>query len=271
MNILVTGATGTVGGQIVRQLHAAGHAVRALTRDPGRAELPDGVEVVAGDLTDPAGLAGVFDGVEAAHLITFGGAYQALSTGPEICELAAAAGVKRLTVLHGPGDEEFVAAVDGCGIERTLLMPVEFMSNHRAWAPLVRESGQVREAYPDAPSALVHEADIAAVAVAALTEGGHGGRTYTITGPEVLTVREKAAVLAEGTGRPIEFVELTPDEMRDELIGRGWKPDAAAWMVGVRAETPEIGYTVVDTVERVTGRPARTFAEWARENAALFA
>ncbi|MEV0649480.1 NAD(P)H-binding protein [Phytomonospora sp. NPDC050363] len=270
MTILVTGATGTVGGQIVRQLVEAGHAVRALTRDPAKAEFPAGVEVVGGDLADPGSLAGVFDGVSAAHLITFGGGYRTLSTGREIFALAKAAGVAKVTVLRGPEDDEFTKEVAGSGVEATLLVPVEFMSNHREWAAGIIAAGRVREGFADSPSALVHEADIAAVAVAALTQDGHGGKEYTITGPEVLTVREKVAVLAEALGRDIELVELSEEEVAADLAAQGWDEASAAWMIGIRKDTPEIGYTVVDTVERVTGRPARTFAQWARENASVF-
>lgn len=270
MTILVTGATGTVGGQIVRQLSEAGHAVRALTRDPAKAALPEGVEVVAGDLTDPASLKGVFDGVTAAHLITFGGDYETLTTGPEILAMAREAGVGRLTVLHGPQDEVFVEAVEAGGIDWTMLTPVEFMSNHKEWADSIRENGEVREGFPEALSALVHEADIAAVAVVALTEEGHAGQTYVITGPEVLTIPQKVAVLAEAIGRDITYVELSEEEVLAQLLAQGWDPGAAAWMVDIRKNTPEIGYTVADTVERVTGKPARTFAQWGRENAALF-
>jgi len=271
MTILVTGATGTVGGQIVRQLNEAGHAVRALTRDPSKAELPEGVEVVAGDLTDPDSLKGVFDGVTAAHLITFGAGYQTLTTGAQIIDMAVEAGVSRVTVLHGPQDDAFVEAVAASGIDRTMLMPVEFMSNHKEWAGRIIENGEVREGFPDAPSALVHEADIAAVAVVALTEDGHAGQTYTITGPEVLTIRDKVAVLAEALGRDVTYVELTEEEVLAQLLAEGWDEGSANWMVDIRKNTPEIGYTVVDTVERVTGKPARTFAQWARENAGLFA
>lgn len=271
MTILVTGATGTVGGQIVRQLAEAGHAVRALTRDPSKADLPDGVEVVAGDLTDPDTLKGVFDGVTAAHLITFGGGYQTLTTGPRILAMAREAGVSRVTVLRGPDDEVFLEAVKESGIDHTLLVPVEFMSNHKEWADGIRERGEVREGFPEALSALVHEADIAAVAVTALTEDGHAGQSYTITGPEVLTIPQKVAVLAGALGRDITYVELTEEEVLAQLLAQGWDEGSAAWMIGIRKNTPEIGYTVVDTVERVTGKPARTFAQWARDNAALFA
>jgi uncharacterized protein YbjT (DUF2867 family) len=104
MTNLVTGATGTVGRQVVAELLRRGQSVRALTRDPAKAGLPDGVEVVRGDLTDAETLAPALEGVTGLHLITFGGPYFApLETGPRILQLAKAAGVRRITVLHGGG------------------------------------------------------------------------------------------------------------------------------------------------------------------------
>ncbi|HSX95896.1 MAG TPA: NAD(P)H-binding protein, partial [Streptomyces sp.] len=102
--LLVTGATGTVGRQVVAELLARGHAVRALTRDASRAAFPAEVEVVQGDLAEPDSLVPALHGVTGVHLITFGGAYFApLETGPRILELTRAAGVRRITVLHGGG------------------------------------------------------------------------------------------------------------------------------------------------------------------------
>ena len=102
MTILIAGATGTVGRHLVHQLTAAGHPVRALTRNPATADLPADVDVVAGDLTDPDTFTTVFNGVTAAHLITFGGDNgEPLTTGTRLVELAARAGVRRITVLGG--------------------------------------------------------------------------------------------------------------------------------------------------------------------------
>src|SRR5689334_2804244 len=102
MNILVAGASGTIGGQIVKQLNEAGHQVRALTRNPAKANFPAGVEVVAGDLTKPETLVSIFEGVDSLHLIKFGGDnYADLETGREIVMMAEKAGVQRVTVLLG--------------------------------------------------------------------------------------------------------------------------------------------------------------------------
>ncbi|GAA3187074.1 NmrA family NAD(P)-binding protein [Nonomuraea roseoviolacea] len=274
MTILVTGATGTVGRLVVEELVRAGRQVRALTRDLSRASalLPAGVEVVAGDLADPGSLVRAFDGVTAAHLITFAGDdYAPLKRGDEIVELAVKAGVRKVSVLGGRADGPLEQALVATDIEWTLLNPVEFMSNTlRWWAGSVQAHGVVREPFGDRLSALVHEADIAAVAAAVLTGEGHGGRTYTLTGPEALTTRQKVRVLAEATGLDITFTELTEQEARAEWRSHGMGEETIEFLVRALGDTPEVGYTVVPTVEQVTGRPARPFAQWAAEHAAAF-
>ncbi|WP_437638662.1 SDR family oxidoreductase [Sorangium sp. So ce854] len=272
MKILVTGATGTVGREIVDQLAERGHHVRALSRDPGRAKLPAGVEAVAGDLAAPETFAAALEGVEALHLINFGGDDHApLQTGEQIVALARQAGVRRITVLLGGASMPLDAAVASSGIDATFLQPVEFMANHLEWAASIRGEGVVREPFCDRLSAVVHEADIAAVAVAALTQDGHAGKTYTLTGPEVLSLRQKIAILAAAAGREIKLVELTEREARARWAAAGFPPESIEFLVEVYGNTPELGRTVVPTVERVTGRPARTFARWAAEHAAAFA
>ena len=270
--ILVTGATGTVGRQVVAELLARGHRVRALTRDAAKAALPDGVEVVEGDLTEPDGLAPALEGVTGLHLITFGGAaFTPLETGPRILELARAAGVGRVTVLHGGGPtplEDAVRADDA--LDWTVLMPVEFMANALEWADRIRASGEVREPFVSRLSAMVHEGDIGAVAAVALTEEGHAGQEYVITGPEVLTVDDKVRILAAAVGREIALVELTEEEAVAQWRAAYLPEDVIGFLLEAYGNTPEVGRTVSGTVEKVTGRPARTFAQWAAEHAGAF-
>ncbi|MFB9573041.1 NAD(P)H-binding protein [Streptomyces yanii] len=270
--ILVTGATGTVGRQVVAELLARGDAVRALTRDPARAALPDGVEVVQGDLAEPDSLIPALEGVTGLHLITFGGAYFApLETGPRILELARAAGVRRVTVLHGGGPsplEDAVRADDD--VDWTVLMPVEFMANCLEWADGIVTSGEVREPFVSRLSAMVHEGDIGAVAAVALTEEGHGGQEYVITGPELLTVGDKVATIAAARDREIALVELSEEHAIVRWREAGHPEDVIGFLIQAYKNTPEVGRTVVDTVEKVTGYPARTFAQWAAEHADAF-
>ncbi|XVV00022.1 SDR family oxidoreductase [Actinosynnema sp. CA-248983] len=282
MTVLVTGATGTVGRHLVHQLLAEGHAVRALTRDPARANLPDAVEVVRGDTTDAESLRAAFTGATAAHLINFGHTYRPLDNGPEIVALAERAGVRRVTLLGGWAEGSLEPAVRASGLEWTQLRPGEFMANTLDdWGPPLRAEGVVREPHGDRPGAPVHEADIAAVAATALTEDGHHGRTYPLTGPEVITPRDKIRHLSAATGRTLTFEELTPDQARARWtaeppalrifhVAPGGPAEKADFVVRLYGDIPEAGRTPTDTVERVTGRPARTFARWAAEHADAF-
>ncbi|NUS04200.1 MAG: NmrA family NAD(P)-binding protein [Nonomuraea sp.] len=272
MTILVTGATGTVGRLVVEELVQAGQRVRALTRNPAEAGLPEGVEVVAGDLAQPGSLAAAFEGVTAVHFINFAGDdYAPLPDGAGLVELAVKAGVRRATVLGGREDGELEQALAAADLEWTLLHPVEFMSNTlKWWAQTIRTEGVIKEPFGGRLSALVHERDIAAVAATVLVEGGHGGRTYVLTGPRAITLKEKVAILGEAIGKDVEFVELTVDEARAKWRADGMGEQTIEFLVGALGDTPEVGYTVVPTVREVTGRDARDFAEWAREHADAF-
>ncbi|USK35838.1 NAD(P)H-binding protein [Bacillus sp. F19] len=267
MTILVTGATGNVGRHIVNQLVKAGHHVRALTRNPSSAKLPEGVEVVYGDLTEPKTFAPALNGVTGIHLITFNSdGYTPLQTGPEIVELAEKAGVRRVTVLWNGEKGPVERGVEASDLEWTFLQPVEFMSNALQWAESIRLEGIVREPFGDSPSAMIHVADIASVAVAALIGNGHAGKTYTLTGPEVLTVLDKVRILGAAIDRDIQFFELTEDQARERMREQGSPEDAIDFVLGWYANPPKSAYTVVPTVEQVTGLPARTFTQWAAEH-----
>ena len=271
MNILVAGATGTVGHHLAEQLAQAGHHVRALTRNASKAKFSAGVEVIQGDLTQPQTFAAALDGVEAMHLITFGGDnFAPLETGAEIVAMAEKAGVRRVTVLTNGQPSPLQQAVESSSLAWTILLPVEFMSNIMRWSPLIQAKGEVRQPYGDRKTAIVHEADIASVAASALTEDGHGGKTYSISGPEVLTPRAMTRIIGEVTGREVRFVELTPDQAREEWMAAGIPEMVVNFILWAYANTPEHGYTVVSTTQELTGRPPRSFAQWVAENRAAF-
>ncbi|MEU6787774.1 NAD(P)H-binding protein [Nonomuraea angiospora] len=270
MTILVTGATGTVGRQIVAQLVARGERVRALTRSPAAARLPGPVEVAYGDLTAPQTLGPALEGVTGLHLITVAGDDQAaLQTGPELVELAAKAGVTRVSVLSSWDECSVEEALRAGDLGWTQLRCVEFMTNALEWAESIREEGVVR-VFGNHAGAVVHEADIAAVAVAALVEEGHAGQSYLLTGPEALTPERRVRVIGEAVGREIRFEELSEARYRASMEAWGAGEELIEFAVRLGANPPDAASVVLPTVEQVTGRPGRTFAQWAVEHAATF-
>ncbi|MFG1709708.1 SDR family oxidoreductase [Nonomuraea sp. M3C6] len=288
MTILVTGATGTVGRHLVHHLLVRDQKVRALTRDPATTNLPEGVEVIAGDLTDARTLSAAFDGVTAAHLINFGGDYRLLANGQQIVDLALQAGVRKVTILNGWQEGTLEPAVRAGALEWTFLNPVQFMANFVTdWGEPLRTTGVVREPYGDRKSPPIHESDIAAVAAVALTQDGHHGQSYHLTGPEVLTARDMIRIIGEATGRDLRFEELTPDQARREWGAPGRRPNLSLFraftqtpgvsegdlveiLIRMYGTPNDFATTLTDNVEKITGRPPHTFAEWAAEHVDQF-
>ncbi|GGP49975.1 NmrA family NAD(P)-binding protein [Saccharothrix coeruleofusca] len=268
MTILVTGATGNTGRHVVAGLARRGQRVRALTRDPdaARSVLPPGVELVRGTHTAPDAVTDALDGVTRLHITVTPGLADA---GAELVRRAVDAGVRRMTVVWGGYVGPTERAVADSGVEWTRLEPQEFMSNTLTWIDSIRAEGVVREPY-DSPSAVVHEADIAAVAVTALLEDGHAGRAYNLTGPQALTTRERIAILSKALGRDIAFAPITHEQAVDRLLATGVSREDAEYVIGWYASPPEEASTVDETVAEVLGRPARTFEQWVAEHASRF-
>lgn len=276
--IVVTGATGTVGRQVVMQLSEGGLPVRAVTRDPGSARLPAGVEVVRGDLSDPASLEPHLPGADAVLLVwPFTSPQQAADQGSRVVQVLARH-TPRIVYLSAeaaagrPGS--FWAAIERLieqsGAPWTFLRPTGFAANTLMWADQIRSRGVVRWPYGAAARSLVHERDIAAVAVAALTDGRHAGQTYLLTGPEAITQADQASLIGEAIGRPVHWAELAPEEARQQLLAAWGNPAftdsaLATWAALVTEPEP-----VTRTVEEITGVPARTFRQWAGDHIADF-
>lgn len=280
--ILVTGATGTTGSEVVRQLAARGEKVRAMTRDPGRARTPSGVETVRADHTDPDSLAAATAGVTAAYLVCPPGPGAAYDTA--LVAAARAAGVRRLVKLSAIGTDDPAAgpsaawhaegerAVRESGAQWTVLRPSSFASNTLGWAEAVRRGEPVPNMTGAGASGVIDPRDIAAVAVRALLDGSHAGRTYTLTGPEAISVPDQVAVLAEVLRRPLTARDLTPDETLD-FLRTAWGVDdtrVQGVLTGVAYLRDGHGATVTQDVPEVLGRPARTFREWAEDHQEAF-
>ncbi|MFG2531483.1 NAD(P)H-binding protein [Streptomyces sp. NPDC048516] len=283
--IVVTGATGNIGRSLVGRLLAEGAAVRALTRDPARAALPSGAETAGADLNGTDDLAPLLAGADALFLNLAAGGERAARA---VLDAAVRAGVRRvvlnssMAVSDTPDDDAHVIsrlhaglerAVGDSGLEWTFVRGGNYATNALAWAPSIRESGVVREAHPGAQGVPVHEADLADVAAVALLDrsGAHLGKAYTVTGPERMTLAEQIAEIGRATGREIRVEQISEDEAAEAMSG-GFltKEDAleVVRMFGRMVDAPP--FPVSDAVERITGRPGRTFARWARDHAADF-
>ncbi|MFJ9853682.1 SDR family oxidoreductase [Streptomyces sp. NPDC101150] len=283
--IVVTGATGNIGRSLVSRLLEDGVAVRALTRDPARAGLPAEAETVRADLTDAASLEPLLTGADALFLNLAAGGQEAAAA---VLAAAAKAGVRRVVlnsssaVTDTPADESnFIArahasverAVRDSGLEWTFVRGSNYATNTLAWAPAIRESGVVREAHPGTQGVPVHEADLADVAAVALLDrtGAHLGQAYVVTGPEPMTMADQVAEIGRAIGRETRVEQISEEAAAEAMAGPHFPKEAALELV--RLFGGSVGqplFPVSDAVERVTGRPARTFAQWAREHAADF-
>ncbi|WP_345630332.1 SDR family oxidoreductase [Streptomyces thinghirensis] len=279
--ILVTGATGTVGREVARLL-AGRFPLRVLARRPERVRITgERVRVVAGDYADRASLDRALTGVRAAFLVTNS---PVEPDDERFADAARAAGVRHLVKLSAhavadPGADDFVtrrqrdneAAVRASGLDWTFLRPRRFMSNTLSWAGSIRSEGVVRALYGLSPNATVDPRDIAEVAVRALTEPGHEGRSYALSGPEPVSAAQQTAELSEVLGRPLRFEELSRRQAREQLLRRYPRPVADALLDSAVRQLTGAKATVGNTVLEVTGRPARAYRTWARDHAAAFA
>jgi uncharacterized protein YbjT (DUF2867 family) len=274
--VLVTGATGNVGRPLITSLLAAGAQVRALTRDPAAANLPPEVEVTGGDYTLPGLFAGPVRGADAVF-VNIGAIRAGLA---QLLAAARDADVSKIvllssTTVRDDGDQVYALgtqhkmaedAVKASGIDWTILRCGGFATNTLSWAASVRADSVVRAPYGQAAMALIAEQDIAAAAARVLLDHGHAGQTYYLTGPESLTQIQQAAAIGSAIGRPVRFEELSAEMFRqfatqrfpapvvDDLL-RGWAQSAG--------RAADIG----PDLEKLIGRPATTYAQWAAQHA----
>ncbi|MET9535580.1 MULTISPECIES: NAD(P)H-binding protein [unclassified Streptomyces] len=281
--VLVTGATGNIGPHIVSQLLESGARVRALllADDPAADRLPAGAEVVYGDLFDPGSLDAALEGVGSVMLMwpffTLN-----VDTAPTVVKMIAEQ-ARRVVFVSSIGvhlglerrDNNCHAyleeLIEETGVEWTFLRTSGFAINAvLSWRQQILADGVVRSPYGAAARSPIDEADLAAVAVRALTTDGHVGEKYVVTGPEAITQAEQLAIIGEAVGRPLRWEDVPHQNAREAMVNAGWPPayaDGALDYFAMLVVEPEL---VTTTVEDITGRTPRTFRDWAAENAARF-
>ncbi len=270
---LITGATGNIGRPLIEQLHEQGHDVRALVRDPSRAELlPAGIDIAVGDLDDADSVVAALQGVDSVFLLHAGSGTTQTQT---MIDAARDAGVNRIVLLSSLGARlrplpmigAMLAAREdllrASGLEVTYLRPNGLMSNALQWADEIRENNRVVDPTDPGRQPVVDPDDIARVAALVLTQDGHVGHGYILNGPEALTAREQVQTLSDVLGHNIEFVAVTPEQVAKEAIENG----TPAQLAGALQNLNELfragrAGVIADDIENLTGVAPRTFRDW---------
>jgi len=277
--VLVTGATGNVGRQVVSQLQTTNCRIRVLTRNPDGAGLPPQVEVVRGDLTDAETLDSCLAGVDTVFLVWTAPASSAPAAVSRIARHA-----ERIVLLTSPHKTphpffqqpnplrrlyaELEHLIEASGVGWTFLRPGMFADNALAWwAPQIRAGNVVRWPYAAAPTAPIDVRDIAGVAVCAVLDAGHDGAEYVLTGPESLSQREQVQTIGEVIGRPVRYEEITPDDARRQL---GFPEPAMTMLLDAWAAALGQPAFISPAAAEITGRRARTFREWVTDHVVEF-
>lgn len=280
--ILILGGNGTIGRHVVRELVRRRAPARALVRSRARATAVEGtgLPMVVGDLADPASLDAALEGIERVFLLSSPSQRTAELHG-NLVDAARRAGVRHVVrvsalgarpgspseLLRGHGEAE--AYLQASGLAYTHLRPAWFMQNLLGYAPWIAAHGELAVPIGRGTLAMIDARDIARVAAVALTEPGHEGRAYRLTGPEALDFARVARVMSEVLGRPIRHRDLPPDEARRQMLAEGTPEWLVDGLLGLFRHAPaDPPAEVTGDVEAVTGRPATPLAAFVRDHAA---
>jgi uncharacterized protein YbjT (DUF2867 family) len=280
--ILVTGATGNIGSQLVKLLVAQGSPVRVITRDEKKvSDLDPAVQRVIGDRHDPSVVRKAAQGADKVFMlaILFDKNHEADRL---LVEEAKQAGAGKIVMISsgtvqiegnaiGRLHRETEELIEQSGLSWTLLRPGGFMSNSLQWAATIKSQSKVFNPMGKGKTAPISPYDIAGVAAVALTSPGHEGKAYDLTGAELLSTPEQVEILGKVIGKPIDCVDIPPEVAAERAIASGLpevlaKSLAELW-VQVRKEQ---GGFQTNEVERLTGQPAQTFETWCREHRSAF-
>jgi uncharacterized protein YbjT (DUF2867 family) len=282
--IAVTGASGNIGGELLRILSEAGERVRALSRNPPSGATLDGVEWVRADLRERDTLAAAFSGADRLFLLT-GNVEGMVPAQKDAVAAATAAGIEHVVKVSALGASDHSSSVIGiwhyiveevlkrADVDWTILRPHVFMQNILDQRKVILEHGEVYSPSGDAAVPMIDTRDVAAVAASVLTEPGHAGARYTLTGPQPVSWSKVAIILSNVLGRTVTYVPETENDAWHRLHRAGAPP----WLIGAQLSLATYqrrgGGTniVTTTVEEVTGKAARSFTTFARDHAADFA
>lgn len=285
--ILITGATGTTGSSLVKQLASAGVKVRAMARNSAKAALliaGENVEIVEGDFENPQTLdAALAGGVETVFILSSpteriaeleGNLIEAIKRAPTVGHAvklsvigAAPDSPLRLARAHGQVER----MLEDSAIPFTFLRPHSFMQNTLAFAPTIKAQGVFYAPMGEGRIGHVDARDIARVAAKALTEPGHEGKSYTLTGPEALSYTEVAEKLSDAIGKEVKYVDVPLGAARQGMIGAGmseWLADGLCEFYNLWRDD-RVGVTTRD-IQEVTKREAVAFDQFARDYAEAF-
>jgi len=281
--ILVTGGTGSVGSETLRLLSQAGVAARALARNPQKGQKLPGITWLAGDLAKPETLPTAFGGAKTLFLLT-GVGEDMVPLQHNAIAAARASGVANIVKLSAFGASDHSKApiclwhykvekeMQESGLGWTILRPHHFMQNLLTQVEYITKDGVVYSASGDGKIPYIDARDIASVAAVTLTQPGHLGKKYVVTGGEALSYRQATEIIGNTIGKQLRFVSESPDEARARRKREGMPPTIIESALAISAYQRAGGktLTITSTVADLTGRPPRTFAEFARDHAAVF-
>lgn len=281
--ILITGSTGYIGSELVRLLSQARVPARALARNPGKGQKLPGISWVTGDLAKPETLPAAFAGCVKLFLLT-GNVENTVELQHNAIAAARQAGIAHVVKLSAFGasshsnsligrwHHEIEKELQESGLAWTMLRPHHFMQNLLAQAENIIHDDVVYAAAGEGRIPFIDTRDIAAVAVITLTQEGHTGKKYVITGSEAISYRQVTELIGATIGRKLRYVDESFDEARARLTKAGqpsWLIESSLALAAYqRAGGPT--ETITSVVADLTGKPARTFAEFARDHAAVF-
>jgi len=275
--ILVTGATGKVGTALVRRLVEAGEEVRVFVRDPGKATMFDGkVDVAKGDLDDPESVRKALEQADKAFMLTMSPQHEA-----DFISAALDAGIRHLVMLssggvpfgvasgpiHAPGE----SLLKDSSLGWTILRPWEFMSNSLWWAEPIRSQASVFEPTGEGKTGLIDPEDIAAVAAKVLASDGHEGKTYELTGPELLSRSDMVDKISTAIGKRVSFVNIPAEAYRNQMAQMGVPEFILEPAVAYQQMVSEGKLAILyPDVENILGRAPGSYEHWLSSNAAAF-